>query len=250
MGFLAPALPWIAKGGAALGSALLGRKSQQSAMQRSPEEQQALAGAQGAASGLSQAGGGLMGRGQGTVQQGLDTLAGPANYWKTLLGGNRAAMSQATAGARAGITDIYRGAERGLERSNVRGAQRDVAKSELNRERASKVAGLTTGVQPMAAQQLGDLGFGISDIGLDTTRTGANLAGQGGSLFQNLLGQGFANRQYGRAEGEKTSSGIGSFLFDMIGGLSGSKGGMKSIGSNPFGGMGRGPTPLPNRTFY
>lgn len=227
MGFLAPAVPWIIKGGAALGSALLSRKSQQSAMQRSPEEQQALAGAQGAATSLQTGGQNLIRSGQGTTQQGLDTLGQAGSYWSRLLGGNRALMSQATAAPRAAITDTYRGAERSLQRSGVRGAQRDLAKAELARGRASQIAGLTTGVQPAAAEALGGIGSTITQAGTSTTSTGANLASGAGNIWQGLLGAGAANRQYGRAEGEKTGSRLGGFLFDMISGFGGGGGGFK-----------------------
>ena len=120
-------------------------------------------------------------------------------------------MAQATAGPRAAITDIYRGAERGLERSNVRGAQRDVAKSELNRGRASQIAGLTTGVQPMAAQALAGLGGSQSELG-------GRMMGQGGNIFNSLLGQGTANRVYARGEGAQSGQNWGSLIFDMISG--------------------------------
>lgn len=217
MGFLAPAVPWIIKGGAALGGSLLGRKAQQGAMKRSPEESAALGGAQNVAGQLSSTGTNL-------IQQGAPLQGQAASYWSTLLGGNRAAMAQATAAPRAAITDVYRGAESNLTRSGVRGASRDVAKAELGRDRASQIAGLTTGVQPMAASALGE-------VGSDLTRTGSNLLGQSGSIWGNLLGAGFANRKYGRQEGEKAGSSIGSFLFDILSGTIGKK----------FGGGGDGP---------
>lgn len=211
MGFLAPAIPWIIKGGAALGGALLGKKSQSSAQQRSPEEQVALQGAQQAAGTLSQ-------QGQMLTRAGMPSVGQATNYYQTLLRGNRGAMAQATAGPRAQITDVYRGAERGLERSGVRGAARDVASSELNRERASSIASLTTGVQPMAAAALGGLGTDL--VGRGTS------ALQGvGDIYSNLLGQGANNRAYARAEGEKASKGIGSFLFDILSGTLGNRGG-------------------------
>lgn len=214
MGFLAPAMPWIIKGGAALGAHFLGKKAQSGAMKRSPEEAAALAGAQKSAGALQQTGSELVGEGRQTLQQ-------PTNYWQRLLGGNRPLMAQATAGARGGITDIYRGAERGLEKSGVRGAQRDVAKAELGRQRASQIAGLTTGVQPFAAQQL--MGIGGEQLG-----TGAPMLGQAGDIYSNLLGQGAVNRAYARGEGEKAGTGLGGLLFDVM-----SSGGGKSF-KNPF----------------
>lgn len=224
MGFLAPAMPWIIKGGAALGSMIMSKHSQKAAMKRTGEENAQLTGAEGAANSMQQGGTNMIQSGQQGVQQGQDNMSSAGGYWSKLMGGNRAQMAQATAGSRASITDIYRGAERGLERSNVRGAQRDVASADLNRDRAGKIAGLTTGVQPGAAAQLGDLGNSQAATGNQTASTGANMQGNAGTLFSNLLGQSTANRQYGRAEGEKTGKGVGSFLFDMLSGVGGKKG--------------------------
>lgn len=227
MGFLAPAVPWIIKGGAMLGSTLLGKKAaqgaQNSAMTRSPEEQTALTGAQNAGTSLQQGGAGLIKQGQATTQSGLNTLQQPTDYWSKLLGGNRASMAQATAGARGSITDVYRGAERGIERSGVRGAARDVQKGELNRDRAGKIAGLTTGVQPAAADALTNIGSGVAGLGSQLTGQGGAMTSSSGSIFQSLLGQGMENRKYGRQEGEKAGSGIGGFLFDIIRGIAGKK---------------------------
>ncbi len=209
MGFLAPAVPWIIKGGAMLGGSLFGKMAQGSAMKRSGEESTAISGAQNSAGALTQAGTSLLSQGQPYSKQAGD-------YYSTLLGGNRAAMSQATAAPRAAITDIYRGAEHGLERSGVRGAARDVATADLGRDRASRIAGLTTGVQPAAAGALAHMGSNLTSQGMSGL-TGA------GSIWQNLLGAGFQNRAYGRHEGEKAGTGIGSLIFDILSGTMGKK---------------------------
>lgn len=221
MGFLAPALPWIAKGGALLGGWLGGKKAQSSAMARSPEEQAAIGGAQGAAGSLGRMGSTLFGGGQQTLGQGVGMLGNAGNYWQTLLGGNRAAMSQAVAGPRGALTDQYRGAERGLERSGLRGATRELASAELSRDRASKIAGLTTGVQPMAAQQLAGVGGELGGIGANQEQLGVGATGAGADIWQHLLGSGFQNRAYGRQEGEKAGSSIGSLIFDILSGFGG-----------------------------
>lgn len=207
MGFLAN--PFVLKAGAAIGGSLFGKFLQGNAQKRSPEESAALGGAQGAAKGLTTQGNNLISQGSPYMQQ-------AGSYWSTLLNGNRAQMSQATAAPRASITDVYRGAESNLERSGVRGAARDVATAELGRDRASKIAGLTTGVQPYAAQQLGSLGG-------DLTRTGSGLLASSGSIWGNLLGQGYQNRVYARGEGEKGGGAIGSMIFDILSGTFGKK---------------------------
>lgn len=233
MGFIGPALPWILKGGAAIGGALLGKKAQSSAMKRSPEEQLALAGAQGAAQGLTQTGQSLLETGMGAQRPAL-------NYFQTLLQGSRPAMLQAVAAPTAAITDVYRGAERGLERSGVTGAARDVASADLNRQRASQISGLITGVQPGAAQTLAGLGGQL--VG-----QGAGLQQGAGGIYANLLRAGTENRIYGRQEGAEAGKGIGGLIFDILSGTIGKKGGggvlpgrttVPSIGTLPSGGTG------------
>jgi len=234
MGFLAPAIPWAIKGGAALGSALIGKKAQSSAMKRSPEEAVDVAGAQGAGRGLAQTGGQQIAQGQPQQQQ-------AGQYYSTLLRGNRAQMSQAVAAPAAALTDVYRGASRGLEQSGVRGAARDVAQGELTRSKASQIGSLVTGVQPAAAAALADLGTTQVNQGLGATA-------QSGNIFSNLLGQGFQNRTYARGEGEKTGTSMGGFLFDIMSGTLGSKFGKKGsiAGAKPVKlPIGNAPTGIP-----
>lgn len=224
MGFLAPAIPWIVKGGSLLGGWLAGRHAQNAALQRSPEEQTALTGAQTAASGLNTTGTQLNTQGAGATQQSL-------GYYEKLLGGNRATMAEATAAPRAAITDEYRGATRNLEHSGIQGAGRDLATAELNRDRVGKIAGLTTGQQGGAASA-------ISDIGTNLISQGGARMGAAGSLYGNLLGQGQTNRTNAQQTGAQTGSSIGSFLFDILSGLGGGKAKMpgSTMGLPPFGG--------------
>jgi len=193
--------PLIAQGAGVAAGALVGRQAQKNALKRSPEEQAALKGAQGAANQLGRVGGEL-------TQQGQDYQRKPGQYFETLLNGNRAAMSQAVAGPTAQITGNYRGAERNLQQQGIRGAARDQAAADLNRQRVSQIAGLTTGMQPYAAEQL-------AKLGQDNISTGVNALGQGGQLHSGLLGQGYTNRVYSRKEGADTASAIGGLARDV-----------------------------------
>ena len=224
MGFLAPAMPWIAKGAGILGGALFGKHEQNVAQQRSPEEQAALGGAQSSATGLTQAGQSLFGAGLPAAQQ-------STGYWSTLLRGNRAAMAQATAAPRAAITDQARGQELSLERQGVRGGIKDLAKAQITRDTGSQIAGLTTGVQPMAAQQLGTLGTSL-------TGQGTSAMGQAGNIWGNLLGAGANNRYYARGEGAQAGAGMGSLIFDLLNTKWGKGGGGTTAG--PLAGLGAG----------
>lgn len=223
MGFLAPAVPWIAKGASLLGGFLGGKKAQSSAMQRSPEEAASLTGAAGSAGDLTRSGTGMLRGGMNLLQTGQQTQAPATSYYSTLLRGNRAAQSQAVAAPRAAISDVYGGAEKGLEKSGLRGASRDVAAGELQREKAGKISSLITGVQPGAANALANIGGEQTAQGINFAGQGANAFANSGSIYSNLLGQGFQNRAYGRQEGERASQPIGGFLFDILSGTLGKK---------------------------
>jgi hypothetical protein len=130
-------------------------------------------------------------------------------YYGTLLHGNRAAQQQATAAPRALLQEQLRGQEGKLATSGVRGAARDVIAGQMSRDNAGKVAGLTTGVQPAAADALGKLG-------LDQAQMASPLLANAGTIYGNLLGQGYNNRVYSRKEGAATGDAIGK-LASMAG---------------------------------
>lgn len=199
-----PVTPFIPLAASAIGGIFGGKAATNSAMKRSPEEERALAGANASATGLQTTGNNLVGAGLPGAQQAM-------GYYSTLLQGNRGAMNLATAAPRAAITDQTRGAERGLERSGLRGGIRDLASANLQRQSAGQIAGLTTGVQPMAAE-------GLSRLGTTLTGQGATAMSAGGNIYSRLLGEGFDNRKYARGEGEKTGSALGGLIFDVLNG--------------------------------
>lgn len=213
MGAVIPFIPTIAS---TIGGIIGGKKATSSAMKRSPEEQVSLKGGQAAAGSLTGMGAGLYGTGTGMIGQGRGTLAQPTNYYQKLLGGNRALASQAVAAPRAEISDVYRGATRSLEQSGVRGAQRDVAKTDLSRQRAGQISSLITGVQPSAAEMLTGIGqTGISQ-GAGIASTGTMATGTGGGIYSGLLSQGANNRAYARGEGQQFGQSFGSMIFDIL----------------------------------
>lgn len=207
MGFLAPAVPWIIKGGSMLAGGLLGKKAQDSAGQLSPMEQASLQGVTNSANQMSAQGKMLTGAG-------MPGVTGAMNYYQTLLSGNRGAMAQATAGPRASITDQFRGAGRSLERSGVRGGVKDLLKGEMARDQAGQTARLTTGMQPAAAGALGQLGSNLVGEG---TRT----LGQAGNLWGSLMQPGMANRMYARQQGQEAGNSMGGLIFDILSGTLG-----------------------------
>lgn len=218
MGPVVPFIPMIAS---AVGGIIGGKKATKAAETRTPEEQTALTGAQGAGTTLAGQGAGQFSSGTGLIQSGQTSLAAPTSYFSRLLSGNRALQSQAIAAPRAAIQDTYAGAERGLERSGVRGAARDVAKADLAKQQAGQISSLITGVQPGAAAAMTQIGQTSIGQGSALTGQGAAATGASGNIFQNLLGQGSANRVYGRSEGQQFGSGFGGLIFDALKGFKG-----------------------------
>lgn len=217
------AIPWWARLAGTAGSLIAGKLAGDSASKLSPLEQTAVTGATGAADTLSAQGKSLSAGGLSTIAQGLPQLQKAGDYYGILLGGNRSAMSLATAGPRASITDTYRGAERGIERSGAQGGVRDLAKAELSRSRASDLSALTTGVQPAAAAGVTDIGARTTAAGLGLTQQGTQALSGVGNIYDSLLGAGYKNRVYGNQQGQQAGSAVGSMIFDLLSGIYGKK---------------------------
>jgi hypothetical protein len=115
-------------------------------------------------------------------------------------------MTQAVQPEITATTDLYRGAERNLERSGVRGAQRDTLKADLGREQAGRIAGLIGGVRPMAAQSLA----GIAGQALGQGHGQAGLYGQ-------LMGQAQQTRAYNDAQSQALWNNIGKLMTGIYG---------------------------------
>lgn len=190
-----PVIPLAVMAGGAILSHYAAKKATADAQKRSPEELTSLNAAQGGAGVLST-------QGAESLQTGKETQAPATSYFDTLLRGNRAQQSQAVAAPSAAITDVYRGAERNLEHSGVRGAERDVASAELGRGRASQLASLVTGVQPAAASAL-------TSIGQTQQAQGAGMVGSANSTYAGLLGQGQMNRIQAQQKGTSAAASIG-----------------------------------------
>lgn len=221
---MAAAVPVAIMAGQAIYGYVKNRQAKKAQQKAEAERGVALGGAQQVSDQLTQSGTGLTNMGLGPTAQGL-------NYYQTLLGGNRARMAQATAGTRAAITDQYRGAETSLEHSGLRGAAGEQARAELNRDRAARISGLTTGVQPTAAAA-------VTDIGTNLLGQGGQRLGAAGQLWSGLLGQGTLNRNYADANAQQSGKDFGSSLFDiasaaygMYGSGRGASGGYRGVGT-------------------
>lgn len=172
---MAAAIPLVSTGISVIGG--LWNKHKQGQQQKKDDAAAAgpLAAQQAQGDALSQ-------QGAATYGMGRAALGGATNYYQRLLGGDKSQLAQAVAPERAALTDTYRGAERGLDRTGAQGAARDIASADLNRDRAGKIGALVSGVRPGAAAALGNLGQAGVQMGIGATQ------GAGGIYAQMLNG--------------------------------------------------------------
>lgn len=199
---MAAAIPYGIMAGQAIYGYIKNRQAAKAEKDARAQEQSVFGQASGVSNQLTQTGTQLTDIGVPAAQRSL-------SYYDTLLRGSRSAMANATAGPRGAITDTYRGAERSLEHSGVQGAQRDLARSEFARDRAGKIADLTSGVQPAAAAS-------IADIGTNLISQGGNRLGNAGTLWGGLLGNRSANTLEAAGTHQATSAQLGKTIFDIL----------------------------------
>lgn len=202
-------------------------------------------GLQGSATDLSKFGdtlggkaGGFLGDAQKSFGAANQSFGAANNYFSPVLNGGRAAIDQTLAPERAMITDTYRGADKALD--GMRGGTRDLAKAELNRDRAGKLALLGPAARANAADATMKLGGMQSQNAATQAGTGGNLMGQAagakigssnayGQLFSGANQQSYINQQ----NGKEGSHAIGNMIFDAV----------KSKKPKAGGGLATGPAP-------
>jgi len=221
-----PAIPAIIYAGGAIGSAAIAHHAAKKASQPSKEEAGYLA-KQGELSDL------LKKESEESYSTGMPRIQQAMGYYDALARGDRGKMQSVLAPSIAQITDQYRGAEDSVNYSSVRGGSRDLAKSQLLRDKASKLALLTTGQQPAAWDALNSTGMGL----LSASQGGSATAG---SILSGMTGNAAARRMYGAQVGAQTGSDLGGILADVMKNSKGKKWGGGG-GNPPTGGMWSGP---------
>ena len=152
-------------------------------------------------------------RGGALADTSLPYFQQAGNYYQTLLRGNRGAMNQAVAGPAAQIGATYRGAQSSLLSSTLRGGARDTAMANLNRDRAASLAGLTTGVQPMAANQLAGMGQQGLSMGMNSLLGAASGMQNAGSQYG---GNALAYGQNAREDMTGVGAGVADLLREIM----------------------------------
>lgn len=199
---MAMAIPAAISVGGMIASHYASKKAQANAMQQTPLEANAASSLSGMGDVLAKNGGELFRLGTPALGQAL-------NYYSTLTGGNRAQMQEAVAPEAEQISETYGGAERGLARAGLRGAQRDQAVSELTRQKAGQISSLIGGVRNSAASTLA----GIGGTALSAA-SGANSSATG--AYGSLIGGEAARRTAGQNAADATSAQFGSLVADLL----------------------------------
>lgn len=188
---------------------------------KAQKKQQAQAAA--AQKAITDQAGGFQARDRQLTQIGLPLLQSTSNYYRALIGGDRGAIDSALAPERAGITDTYRGAARGL--STLRGPTRDLATAELNRQKAGQLGLLPAQARANAVQQGQRAGEFAVGTGLESASRGASLYESAAGVGQQQARVDLANRQ----QNFDMSSGMGSLFGEVLKGILNRGGGTAPI---------------------
>lgn len=184
----------------------------------------------------------LINKGNTATDTALGDLGTSGNFYKTILGGNRDAISNLLAPQTSTILSQYDNASKAIKEFAPRGGGSTQALAQNPYQKATAAAGAYQGVLPSAAQ-------GLSQVGGTTGQIGANLTNQGMSPSSGLidfkkLEEGMINKagvglgQTGASSGsgggapdlKGMGKGIGALFGKLFGGGK-SSGGGASLGS-------------------
>lgn len=210
MSFLTPFLPAIAKGGAAIGSSLLGSKLSKSSP--TPTEQNALnQDTQAQQLGLDTAKSTIPGA-QNLISMGSAAYQPVLNYWSSILSGNRGAVTSAMAPEISRIGQGYNTAANTSAALSARGGPSSSFLSELPFAQQRDVTSLLQTARPAAANSLFQAGQGVAQTGTNLLSTAVNSIYGSTAAGRDILNS-EENRR--KLETERGKS-IGTGLFDMI----------------------------------
>lgn len=245
MPFLAPLVPFLPAIGGAIGGLFGGGEGGRGTSKQ--QDQDII----GALSGNIQQGSqfardifpsaqGLLGR----AEQGFGPVL---NYYSTLLGGDRGAISSLLAPEIESIGDQYQGVLRSGRQLAPRGGGSSAMFTELPFERARDVGSLISGARPQAAAGLASAAGEAGRIGVGAGQVASNLLSGAGAGGSSILRSGLESRAQGFGQGAATGRGI----FDILNTIPWGKifgGGGKSVSS--IAGRFPDPLPIPPRPSY
>ena len=120
---------------------------------------------------LSQMAKTLFGQGQDLTKMGTDALGPVLKYLQAVVGGNPAALSQATMPERARLIDFYDTAKTSAQFS-PRGGGQAGAYANVNAREASDLASTTANARQQGVAALGSLGSGLTSAGQQSEAAG------------------------------------------------------------------------------
>lgn len=185
----------------------------------------------------------MLNMGQGQFQMGMPALSKAMQHYMTLATGSRGAINQELAPERAGLTETFSGAQRGMERSMAPGAARDQAIADLARRRSGALGLLPAQARQGAFGQLSAMGGQALDRGGQLfDKSGRLLQEESGTQKQALegrLGAGNAWQQFGQNMFQTWGPALQGWLSSRGGGAKGPAGSMTGNASgNPWEMMG------------
>ncbi len=202
MPFLVPLIPAIIGAGGAIGGGLLAR----SAAKKSARQLDPLIAQQKEAAGFA------LGEAKQTLTGARETLAGPLDFWKTILGGDRQEMLSALAPEVNTIVSQYDTARRNITNLAPRGGGRSAIQAESRFEEANVIQRLLQESRRRAATE-------VSAIGGQLTALGAAELGAATGTTTNLINSLLAKREQDIGTSSSIGAGIGDILGQIIGAI-------------------------------
>jgi hypothetical protein len=120
-----------------------------------------------------------VGTGLADQQTGMQTLNAPIDFYKKLLSGDPATMTQALAPTASLISQQYETAASNTSSNQAQGGFRSAAMAGIPVAKAGAVGNAALGLQSTAATQLGTLAGEQASIGQGESNTGLGVAGVG-----------------------------------------------------------------------
>ena len=146
--------------------------------------------------------------GSNTLSKGTGDLNSVSKFFKTLLTGNRAAVTSALSPEIQAVKDQYDATKKTIANTQARSGSTAASENELSNKKAGDIGQLFTTARTRGAQGLTGVGEALSSIGLSSSSLGASEIG---AVLQSLLGQeGVAGQQAQRQQ--DALAGIGQLV--------------------------------------
>lgn len=173
--------------------------------------------------------------GKSTLNKGGSTLQGPLDFYQSILGGDRTAMSEALAPEVAAINAQFR---QPLKEAQITGRGGALA-PDLEASKQSAISNLLFQERPAAADKLASIAQGLMGLGTQQMGLGANTLGQAGGelLDYNSIIRGIQAQTRGDSANMWGQLGmsLGPILQAILGGSKSSGGGWGDFKLPPIG---------------